>query len=132
MSTPHPQAEWLIAIAQGKIVQMRRKEHAEEWRTPENPLRFIGDSCVAEYEFRIKPETITINGHEVPCPVREPLGAGQGFWLADTTHTCLCAWYAWSSTTLYRSWLDLGLIHSTKEAASAHAEALLSFTRSDK
>lgn len=123
---PHPQAEWLIAMAQGKPVQ--RFTAGGLW---------VGASlnCLCNYPsgtFRIKPETITINGHEVPCPVREPLGAGQGFWLADTTHTCLCAWYAWSSTTLYRSWLDLGLIHSTKEAASAHAEALLSFTRSDK
>lgn len=123
---PHPQAEWLIAMAQGKPVQ--RLTAGGLW---------VGASlsCLCNYPsgtFRIKPETITINGHEVPCPVREPLGAGQGFWLADTTHTCLCAWYAWSSTTLYRSWLDLGLIHSTKEAASAHAEALLSFTRSDK
>jgi len=130
--TPHPQADILIAIAHGKTVQMRRKKHAEEWRTPENPLCFLGDSCVDGYEWRVKPETITINGHEVPCPVREPLEKGQVYWCVAPDSDTYTDTFLWGDDDLDKRLLRRGLIHLTKEAAVAHAEALLSFARSDK
>jgi len=126
--TPHPQADTLIAIAHGKTVQMRRKKHAEEWRTPENPLRFLGDSCVDGYEWRVKPETITINGREVPCPVREPLEIGTKYYRTIVSHV-ESTWLGWECD---KAELKDGVIHLAEEAAIAHAEALLSFTRSDK
>lgn len=71
MNTPHPQAEILRAIADGKMIQVRkRKMNAPWWVPQENILSFVCETD--RYEFRIKSETVAINNIEVPCPVREP------------------------------------------------------------
>lgn len=77
-------------------------------------------------EYRRKPRrTININGYEVPEPVREPLGE---CWLADfnygKAYKCL-----WDGKSPQPQWLAAGLLHSTKEAAQIHIDAMLSFTR---
>lgn len=129
--TPHPKAEILRAIADGKIVQRRNALYIkDDWFDDDNPLVYLTDDT---FEWRVKPETITINGHEVPAPVREPLKEDQEFFMADGTQVTNPVRFYWSSKS--RSmlvWLERGLIHLTEEAAIAHAEALLSFTRSDK
>lgn len=127
----HPQAEILRAIADGKTVQMRNAVNLEdnEWWEPSDALGYINSG---KHEFRVKPETITINGHEVPCPVREPLEVGTKYWLAGPNRPEIAEYFTWRNQQMDEIWLKRGLIHLTEEAAIAHAEALLSFTRSDK
>jgi len=83
-------------------------------------------------DISIKPETININGHEVPAPVREPLELGKMYLFVHFWDDAVVSEVTWSDDRVDRHRLKWGLIHSTKEAAIAHAEALLSFTRSDK
>lgn len=127
----HPQAHILRAIADGKTVQMRNSLRGSEiWHDEPTPFEYLSDD---RFEWRVKPEGILINGIEVPCPVREPLKEDQEFFMADGTQVTNPVRFYWSSKS--RSmlvWLERGLIHLTEEAAIAHAEALLSFTRSDK
>jgi hypothetical protein len=83
--------------------------------------------------FRVAPKTININGHEVPEPVREPLCSGDKYYLVDVTYELdfcdeLTPW-EWDGDEADKRWLSCGLIHLTKEAAEAHAKALLSFTK---
>ncbi|EMO7834961.1 hypothetical protein AB2842_000859 [Morganella morganii] len=78
-------------------------------------------------EYRLKPNFIDINGHQVPEPVREPLQAGRQYWVADVTKWD-DEWY-WNDDNRYNLWLKRGLIHLTKEAADIHIAALLSFTQ---
>lgn len=126
MNTPHPQAEILRAIADGKTVQMSNKDY--EWVD-------AGLKCLVNYPtgaFRIKPETININGHEVPAPVREPLKRGQTYWLVRCCSTVGSESQTWHGDPQDFLWLKNGLIHLHHKNADAHTEALLSFTRSDK
>jgi hypothetical protein len=132
--TPHPQADILRAIADGKTVQMRSRLRPTTWHDEPTPFEYLSDEL---FEWRIKPETITINGHEVPAPVREPLENGQVYWQVSLGNDDMCFQYAWRGDysgdmlLLKRGLLKRGLIHLTREAAIAHAEALLSFTRID-
>lgn len=83
--------------------------------------------------YRRKPRTIYINGHEVPEPMREAPASGVRFWV-PTMHAVgsgtLSRDYTWSGDgdSYDTAWLARGLCHSTREAAEAHARALLSFT----
>lgn len=130
MNTPHPQADILRAIADGKTVQMRSTSayEANEWWEPGDILRYINDG---HHEFRIKPETININGHEVPAPVQEPLEKGQVYWLVRCCSTVGSESQTWNGDPHDFLWLKNGLIHLHHKAADAHTEALLSFTRRD-
>lgn len=127
----HPQAEILRAIADGKTVQIRNLHTDENWFTPTYAAKYVDDP---NFEFRIKPKTITINGHGVPKPVREPLENGDKYWMPDIKYpdTYLYNTNTWNGCVTDVARLKNGVIHLTKEAAIAHAEALLSFTRSEK
>lgn len=127
MNTPHKHAEILRAIADGKTIEARRI--GSDWETIANPLVVIANPI---WVLRIKPETITINGHEVPRPVREPLRYGQIYYTPRINNEVLYAELKWNDDNIDRRLLERGLIHTRKESAIAHAEALLSFTRSDK
>ena len=79
-------------------------------------------------KYRRKPRTININGHEVPEPMRVAPEIGVTYWVADPVHERKSCEFCWDSNTHAPKWLRLGLCHSTREAAEAHARALLSFT----
>lgn len=72
MTTPHPQAELLRAIADGK--QMQRHSN-DEWLncTAEAALNRLALGM----SLRIKPDTITVNGVEVPKPLGHPFDGGK-------------------------------------------------------
>lgn len=76
--------------------------------------------------FRIKPETIDINGHEVPAPLRVAPKIGDLVYVPNVFTVQLCQWMTWDGAP--SEFLDRGIFHSSKEAAIAHARALLSFT----
>jgi hypothetical protein len=76
MTTPHPHAEILRAIADGKQAQIRNDDH---WDTV--------DASVALYHLgqgftvRIAPETITVNG--VECPENMPAPYDHTNWIVN-------------------------------------------------
>lgn len=84
-------------------------------------------------QYRRKPKVILINGFDVPEPVREPLNQGQAYYIPIIANSFNSpnpyAQFMWTGTSIDNHWLSRGLIHLTKEAATLHAEALLSFTK---
>lgn len=127
--TPHPQADILRAIADGKTVQITIGTTDFADLTEVEAIKYLFQGL----NLRVKPETIDINGHAVAPPVREPLKNGQEFYVAEITQIRRPVRFRWDSASdAMQSWLKRGLIHLTEAAATAHAEALLSFTRSDK
>ena len=72
--------------------------------------------------------TININGYEVPMPERELLKKGSKYYVpslsAANAHI-----YFWDGDIGDTQFLERGLVHLTPEAATAHAEALVSFTK---
>jgi len=66
--------EALIALANGEKVECTIKGRDEWVKDPTQiqPYYFIGGG-IGQYEFRLKPRTITINGIEVPAPFEPKL-----------------------------------------------------------
>ena len=93
------------------------------WKTMrEHPMWY------PDNKYRRKPRTITINGREVPEPMRDVPEFGQECYIVAMENQPPFEWVTWDNGEFDRRWLSRGLVHSTKEAAIAHAEALLSFT----
>ena len=130
--TPHPQAEILRAIADGE--ELEQSCAIQPWwgavRTSTVLLWIYHNptlDCTAYY--RIKPKTININGIEVPKPMRETPKDDVSFWLADPTNQTGVCEFKWHPCSTHKGWLEAGLCHPTKEAATIHANALRSFSR---
>ncbi len=108
-------------------------------RWEHNPPDFLHwHSCIdhpswSEHsKYRRKPRTININGFEVPEPVRVDLEDEQDYFLPDLSATLRTAQSRWGGDEMDAGWLKRGLIHLTREAAEAHARALLSFTSQEE
>ena len=84
-------------------------------------------TCVPEHLdlFMAPPPMRSINGHEYPEPVREPLGVGQKYFLADPEYKIRVIKYYWTDSDVDLLWLKRGLIHLTREAAEAHSRAII-------
>ena len=78
------------------------------------------------HEYRRKPKTILINGHEVPEPHRTPLDEGEAYWTLSIV--CGATSLRWEDGYTDYVYLKNGLVHLTKEAAEKHFNALKSFT----
>jgi len=128
----HNHAENRIAYAQDAM------ETDKPWERWEFKVKRTGDwASLIDHpswnstEYRRKPRTININGHEVPEPVREPLGEGDAYYyvsfgsLYTSDGASEARWYEAAGVSRFR--LDKGIIHLTREAAEIHAKALLSF-----
>lgn len=90
---------------------------------------FEGDDSA--YAFRVKPETIMVNGHEVPAPLTEQLPPGVVHWAVCINGEEVAVSLD-NSHTHFHLWLQRGLLHSTKGAAEIHAAALLQWPKNTK
>lgn len=121
---PHPQADLIKAWTDGNTIQMRHIDKSE-WEDTAEP-RF---SLTNQYDYRIKPRTILINGIEVPEPVREPLEDGQKYWTFITGWRDDVYQSEWEGSDSDYNFLNQGLVHLTREATEIYARAILSFTK---
>ena len=82
-----------------------------------------------QFQYRRKQEPIDINGHKIPKPLREDELENNVYYympyLIDNLNLCIQFNSSYSNLKYYAR---KGLLHRTKEAAIAHAEALMSFT----
>ena len=126
MNQPHPHAASMLLYAQDAA---ETDKPWERWEFKGRDNGFNG--CLKHpewhehYEYRRKPKTITVNGIEVPEPIREAPKMDEKFFFVDLSLPTLTAHHPWKDDAYDRAWLKKGLIHSTKEAALAHAKALL-------
>lgn len=153
--TPHPHAALMAEYAEDAAVHPRPWE-LWQVKTPEAITTFKNPPdkdgwvmCIASptwnkgAQYRRKPTptpTIMINGHEVPEPISK--APANGTWVygavvglrddgLNNGKACLYyqrRWYDARGTCALMYLYKAGLLHSTKEAAIAHAKALLSFT----
>lgn len=130
MTTPHPYAHILRAIADGETIECR--DYRQGWIScdAEAILRALGSPMrPAASSLRVMPRTITINGREVPEPLRVTPPDGTLYWTPNLLSEEGVDDYNWCDDGSDKFWLQCGLIHLTREAAQAHTEALLSFTK---
>lgn len=126
MKTPHPHAAALLLYAQDAA------ETDTPWERWECKDAETGWCTLTDHpvwnkyvHYRRKPQTITVNGVEVPEPMRKEPKNTELYYLAYPISEKLYAQYDWVGTRPDRLWLEKGLIHSTREAAIAHAKAML-------
>ena len=126
-TTEHPYAHILRAIADGKAIQLRNNVD-QTWLTVDNDvvLKLIGSGEYEQQGIRVKP--LTINGIDVAEPCRMAPDFGSKYWIASISNSDFVRGCTWSNDNLDKHWLKRGLVHLTREAAAAHAKALLSFT----
>ena len=129
MTKPHKHAEFLRAIADGVPPSefegrfLRRDGGWSEWIALEDfsiPMITV--------EIRRKQKTITVNGFEVPEPLRvmpeigttyfAPSVSGGTLYVSDKVLNHVKEYYG---AVIF----NRGLMHLTKEAAIAHAKAML-------
>lgn len=131
MAEKHPYSRFLIAIADGDIVEFARSQNGPWLFVSANDT--LHKIAAAEIKlpndrlyFRLKPQCILVNGHSIEKPFTGTLKQGQVYWLAGI--------YAGKPVADDRrngnpemgfSHVLTGLVHLTKEAAMNHAEALL-------
>ena len=109
----------IAAAAEGKVAQYLASDG--NWYN-------VFGAFISPNKYRVKPEepkTIRVNGFDVPEPMREAPVQGAPYFIAapnarDYYHGC-----SWDDIPLETCWLLRGLLHSTKEAAVAHAKAML-------
>ena len=85
------------------------------------------DLCY-DYEYRIRPNTIRIGEYDVLEPMREMPALGTTYYVVDTITPKSPRKYTWVGDTSDIGWLNRGILHSTRDAAVLHAQALLSLT----
>lgn len=121
MKTPQQHAQEILPLvtaqANGEVIQMYV---GDEWSDCNEPTAFV-DGC----KYRIKPKTIMVNGFEVPEPMREDLNNFERYFTPSVGSDSLCNHHSWESDGYDKRHLSRGLIHLTKEAAIAHAKAML-------
>jgi len=129
---PHPHAELMAQYA----------EDAKETDKPWERWEVLGNNGYSimllshptwhpSVVYRRKPSTININGYEVPEPVRV-LQGGETYYCpyigTGRQELDIAQWRHGSGFIVPRHLVEMGLVHTTREAAELHAKALLSFT----
>lgn len=125
----HPHAELMALYAQD----------AMETDAPWEMWQFFGHggwlNCNStpiwceDVEYRRKPRTITINGYEVPEPVREALNDGEWYCVPSLDPAAFSIGREWTGSVCDLRLLSDGLIHLDSKSARIHQEALLAPTR---
>lgn len=128
----HPYAKVLRWIADGESIQADSYSYGQflDVMCTKTLLEGIAEGRASDPErFRLKPRTITINGIEVPEPLRVAPEEGSDYFTVNMEDGDADSWrLEWRSGGLDSRRLNAGLCHATREAAEIHARALLSFT----
>lgn len=92
---------------------------------------FEGDDSA--YAFRVKPETITVNDHEVPAPLKSGGYTGR-FFVASIVNEDDPNEFARGALDMRteRQIFDRGLAFATREGAIAMSKALLAWPKNTK
>lgn len=122
MKTPQQHAQKIlplvIAQANGEVIQQYVETHG--WLDCKEPTAFV-DGC----KYRVKPKTILVNGFEVPEPMREAPNDGVKYFFPNLSYNDYFWSHEWGNDGVDVRMLERGICHTTKEAAIAHAKAML-------
>ncbi len=123
--TAHKHAEVMALYAQDAAetdTPWERWERRPEGLEDFHPLR-NNPEFDENVEYRRKLRTIRIGERDVPEPMKEAPKNGTAYWVVTPIAKELVFKYTWTSGDC--TFLGKNLCHTTKEAAIAHAEALI-------
>ena len=109
--------------------------HPEPWTLWQWRMENESDNCLTTLRghplwepdrvFVRKPRTITVNGVEVPEPLRYAPEDKTWCWLTQLHNHNKAILVLWEGSDADYIWLRRGLLHATEENALTHAKALL-------
>lgn len=121
----------ITAIFAGKIVEVKRDDLSTHpvW-VPISGVTTINQlNQLKNNRFRQVTPTINIGGRSVPKPLTEPPEENTEVYIMTILEDSFYFCAKWNSKCSdHRRWLKLGIIHRTKEAAIAHAKALIAIS----
>lgn len=124
MTTPHPHAHLMALYAQDAAETDKpwlRWEYRLNDFQPWVPLNH-NPHWSPSFGYRRKPKTIKVNGFDVPEPLND-VEIGTQVYIASPGSLNLYVYLAF--TVEHNIYLNRKIIHATKEAAVAHAKAML-------
>lgn len=65
-----------------------------------------------------------INGKKFPEPCNKPLKIGDPYFIVNIQYDLTVFKFCWADTSSDNDRLKMGIIHATREAAQAHADAI--------
>lgn len=78
-----------------------------------------------ENKYRIAPNTIKVNGHDVPAPEKTAPEKHIYYWVPNIDGEATACRYPWDGDYVDGRRLKCGLVHLSEAAAIAHAKAIL-------
>lgn len=124
MKQEHEYAQVLRWVADGDDIQFQTDSGKWFYEIPDNVIWLINNGLPVS-RFRLAPRTITVNGREVPEPVREAQKTCTPYYVPRLDSAGLVVESYWIGSGFDDLMLQRGLIHLTKEAAITHAKAML-------
>ena len=128
MTTPHPHADLLRAIADGKQMQQDRTytdSTEPKWTDCSSVRALYLISCEESDLVRIKPDTVTINGIECNAPMRVEPEMGSWYYTPTPTNEAKFTLWAWLNDASGQRLFAEGLCFATAEDAAAAARAMI-------
>ena len=127
--TPHPHKDILIAIANGLKTDELEVKHNQwqEWQNGGDYSSWMNPTAAGKWQVRIIPKTMLFNGQQLPMPMGATPEEGTIVYVPDLATEDKSCWMVWGNTKWQEKLLDQGLVHSTKEAAIAWANAMIPF-----
>lgn len=133
--TKHVHAELMRLYAEDAMETDKPWKHWEQWgkkRSGDGWVQMLAHPrWVPAIQYRRKPKVISINGHEVPEPLREAPPHGETIFAVALTMSDNVTRFIWAGPNSQLEMLRRGILHTTPEAAKLHARAILSFTQVD-
>ena len=129
--SPHPFAEILRGIADGKTCQYREGDKWEDYPFSGTDLMYLLalSDTPSPSQWRVKPDVIVVNGIEVPAPERTPLNYNQRYFVPKMSNESGVLKLHWDGAAFDLRLLERGQVHLTHEAAKAHHDAIISTSR---
>ena len=118
------QANMLRALADKKTLQFRKKGTEGSYSVVHSIFSLLTFIESDDYEVRIKPDVIVVNGIEVPAPEKARLQFGEDYYIAVSTEERGWAQFTWHDDGDDKRFLRLQILHKTPEAAGAHGRAM--------
>lgn len=122
----HPHAELMMQFAQDametdkpwELWEVHEVSHGY-WRTMTEDEQMLSLKV-----YRRKPQTIKVNGFDVPAPVKSELENDTVYFVPCFSNLDFVTCLRWNGIPYEMRMLSRGLIHLTKEAAIAHGKAM--------
>jgi hypothetical protein len=127
----HIHAELMLQYAQDA---METDKPWDNWEFQENPggdWQSVGynPGWVSTVNYRRKPKMLSINGFEFPEPCRVAPAEGTRYYAPWYTRPWKVQETVWAGGLSDMYYLEIGFVHLTEEAATRHADAILSATK---